>query len=92
MDEKNFTSILKNIDLLQKPPGQNTTKSNPNFTAKHLRYKKDLGQPKSYDTEDIPNYNIRKYSQQLVERNIDSDKFRNLLRQEGINPNIEGVK
>lgn len=44
------------------------------------------------DSDEIPNYNLRKYSQQLVERNIDSDKFRQLLRDEGVNPNIEGVR
>jgi hypothetical protein len=56
-----------------------------------MKFKKILPPPQSKESEDDPNYSLKKYSKQLLKRTITPDEFREVLRSHGINPMIEGI-
>ncbi len=56
-----------------------------------MRYKKVLETPKSKENEDSHFVDIKKLSSQLVSRTITPEQYKECLREQGINPNIEGI-
>ena len=66
-------------------------KSNPHFSNQYSRYKKVLPPPETKESESDPNYSLKKYSKQLVNKVINPDEYREILRQHGINPNVEVI-
>ena len=91
-DGRSFTNVLTSLDLLEKKDGCfNTEKKNLSYTNKHARYKKVLDTPQSKQVEDDPNNDLKKFSTQLLKRIITPDQFREVLRDNGINPMVEGI-
>ena len=45
-----------------------------------MKFKKILPPPQSKESEDDPNYSLKKYSKQLLKRTITSDEFREVLK------------
>jgi hypothetical protein len=87
-DGKNFKNILSNLDLLEKKPEiRPVTK----FENKHLKYKRVLTTPKSYQSENEPDQVLKKCTKELLNKNINPDDFREILRNNGINPYVEGI-
>lgn len=56
-----------------------------------MKFKRVLPPPESKESEDDPNYSLKKYSKQLLKRTITSDEFREVLRSHNINPMVEGI-
>lgn len=91
-DGKNFATIVTSLELLNKKEGYEIKpKNNPNYTNKHMRFKRVLEPPKTLESEDDPNYSLKKYSKQLLNKTINPDEYREVLRAHGINPFIEGI-
>jgi hypothetical protein len=89
---KTFAAVLQNLNLLQKKEGYNIKeKRNPYYSNTHARYKKKLNDPKSLEDETDPNLTIKKISQQLLKRTINTDQYIEKLRENNINPNIEEI-
>jgi hypothetical protein len=61
------------------------------FENKHLKYKRVLETPKSNESENEPDYILKKSTKELLKKNINPDDFREILRNNGINPYVEGI-
>lgn len=80
------------MDLLNKNQNSKVTeKTNPNYNNKFMRYKKVLDTPKSNEEEDSHFADIKKLSSQLINRTITPEQYKIVLKEKGINPNIEGI-
>lgn len=91
-DGKNFTNFVMNLELLNKKDGYKVKpKSNPHFTNKYARFKKVLPAAETKESESDPNYSLKKYSKQLLNKAINPDEYRDILRTHGINPNVESI-
>jgi hypothetical protein len=62
-----------------------------NFNNKHLKYKRVLDKPQTKESETEPDYILKKSTKELLNKNINPDEFREILRNNGINPNVEGI-
>lgn len=88
-DGKDFTTILKHIDIL-KNPGE-TTKSKIQYSNKHNKFKRDRTPPKTKLNQEDPLYDIKKWTLKLANGSITPDNYRSFLSENNINPNIEEI-
>ncbi len=82
---QNFTSLLKTIEYCKKPV---ENKINENFSNTNFKKSSSVVQSKSEESELVRN---TRNTKQYLNRNIDSDTYKQFLRDKGFNPNYEGV-
>jgi hypothetical protein len=91
-DGRSFKNVLISLDLLKKKENSTVTlKKSASYSNRYARYKKSLATPKATNSENDPNYHLKNFSSQLLKRIITPDQFRQVLRENGINPMIEGI-
>jgi len=77
--------------LNKKENGLVEEKKNPHYDGKHMRYKREIPPAESKELETDPNYSLKKYTKQLLNKNITTDEYRQILKEHQINPNVEAI-
>jgi len=94
-DGKTFSNILSNLDLLVKKEGVTINKEKynkfSNFNNTHFKFKRTFAKNDENENENEPYYKLKKYSRELLKKNINTNEFREILLSNGINPNVEGI-
>jgi hypothetical protein len=80
---QNFTSILKTIEQCRKPIENKVIE---NFSNTKFKKSSSVVQTKSEPESDLVTY-----TKQYINRNIDSETYKQFLKDNGFNPNYEGV-
>lgn len=95
LDSKNgasFSTLLTQLELLKKSdkkPEAHT--KNVNYDATHFRFKKSLKAPESKASENENHVTMKNQVKDLISGRISTDQFRDALKNNGINPNVEAV-
>lgn len=90
MDGKNFKDILASTDLIEHRKMEE--KKNPDYNPKFNRYKKNPVRPKvEHKDENEKEKTIRDATSKFLNQKMDEATFKDVLREEGIDPNIEGI-
>jgi hypothetical protein len=89
----NFSALITELDLLKKSEKkpESETKNN-HYNPQHFRYKKSLSEPASNASENEQHYTIKKLTNDFISGKTNSEQFREALKNNGINPNVEAVK
>ena len=92
IDGKNFTTLLANSKILEKNDTASSVlqgKSNSFYTNKHMRYKRVLTTMKPGESLTEKESTLKKFSRQLLSREISGERFKEILVEQGVNPNAE---
>ena len=89
MDKKSFQEILYNTDLIKhKQPEE---KKNPYYDPKNNKYKRVPNPPKSHASPYEANAHVKEATSKFIKNLMSPDEFRETLKKEGINPEVEGI-
>ena len=67
-------------------------KKNPYYDGKYNRYKKNVKRPKvEHPEESEAKAKLREATAKFVQQEIDKDEYKNVLKSQGINPEIDGI-
>jgi len=56
-----------------------------------MRFKRELPEAVTKESESDPYYSLKKYTKQLVNKSIDAQHYREILKEHNINPNVEAI-
>ena len=89
MDKKSFGEILNNTDIIKhKKPEE---KKNPDYTGKNNKYKRNRPAPVSLASPYEEKAHLKKATTKFIKNEITCDEFKEILKKEGINPEIEAI-
>lgn len=91
VDNISYKSILANTDLVKHRKPEE--KKNPYYTNKYNLGKFNVGvKPILYNDKNEKNHHIKVATNKFLNDKISSEEFKEILRSQGINPDIDAIK
>ncbi len=93
-DGKDFKTLLANLQILDKNETSSLTsepKKNLDYTNKFMRYKRDPHKGSSMESDPNKENPLKTSTRQLLTGEITGEQYRNILRDNKINPNAEAI-
>lgn len=89
LDNDSFTAIISKTNIIKhKIPEK---KNNPDFDNKFYFGRRKKVEPKKYTKVNDYNHNIKDGCKKLISQKIDVEEFKEILKKEGVNPDIEAI-